>query len=530
MALAYKKTRGTDMFRQLEERVGVEAAQNYNPLYARFFSLNDTNWNHVTLDHAELVEIEPSEGPVYNCTVKDTGKRPAKVFFKMGPLVDPSKFLTGAYRNDTFELPTLQTGSPAKLTDQNNCAYVDGFFYYLTSRLKRAGFVHGVDFYGSYLGFKRDFRYNLEDDASYCINTSYFAKHHRSLFTVHDLQERPKLSMEDDCTDELEITDLCDGLEPDVVMVDATEPVVQEVVEHEVEVHEVVEPEVVNDPAPVRLSHSFCSSATSNTEGSLDSDEEEDTDMSTSSYHSMDDTIAIIHRFPVQVMAMEACEGTLDSVLRHMSAPELEGALLQIILTLAAYNRVFMFTHNDLHTNNVMYVHTDVPYLYYQYNDVSYKVPTHGKIFKLIDFGRGIYTFQSRRFVSDSFAENGDASSQYNIEPYFNEAKERLEPNYSFDLCRLACSMLDVLPESPEFDHLNKLVEEWCTDDKGRNVVYKQNGDERYPCFKLYKMIARTVHAHTADAQFRRPMFQKYAIKRKHTKGFTVMNLDTLEA
>jgi len=175
-----------------------------------------------------------------------------------------------------------------------------------------------------------------------------------------------------------------------------------------------------------------------------------------------------------------------------------------------------------------MYVPTDEPYLYYQYKDTSYRVPTHGRIFKLIDFGRSIYTFGERRFVSDSFAHDGDAASQYNIEPYLNPDKEILDANYSFDLCRLACSMLDMLPETPEFEPLISLIEDWCMDDKKRNVVYKQNGDERYPCFKLYKMIARTVHAHTADAQLKRALFQQFIVKKKSLKDKTVMNLDML--
>ena len=34
-----------------------------------------------------------------------------------------------------------------------------------------------------------------------------------------------------------------------------------------------------------------------------------------------------------------------------------------------------------------------------------------------------------------------------------------------------------------------------------KNILYKKNGEERYPDFKLYKMIARTVHNHTPEAQ-----------------------------
>ena len=65
--------------------------------------------------------------------------------------------------------------------------------------------------------------------------------------------------------------------------------------------------------------------------------------------------------------------------------------------------------------------------------------------------------------MSDSFHPDGDAATQYNIEPFLDVYKPVLEPNYSFDLCRLACSMLDIIPDdTPVYE----LVEEWCLDDK----------------------------------------------------------------
>ena len=64
----------------------------------------------------------------------------------------------------------------------------------------------------------------------------------------------------------------------------------------------------------------------------------------------------------------------------------------------------------------------------------SYIIQTFGYIFKIIDFGRAIYTFKGHRFCSDSYNFDGDAATQYNFEPYFNEKKPRLEPNFSFDL------------------------------------------------------------------------------------------------
>jgi hypothetical protein len=74
-----------------------------------------------------------------------------------------------------------------------------------------------------------------------------------------------------------------------------------------------------------------------------------------------------------------------------------------------------------------------------------------------------------------------------------------------------------------------KLVVEWCLDDNGLNVLYKNKGDERYPDFKLYKMIARFVHNHTPHAQLERDEFKKYLISKKNiSKDNQVINIDEL--
>jgi hypothetical protein len=186
--------------------------------------------------------------------------------------------------------------------------------------------------------------------------------------------------------------------------------------------------------------------------------------------------------------------------------------LMQIIMTLIAFQKAFHFTHNDLHTNNIMYINTEIEYLYYKYDNRFYRVPTYGKIFKIIDFGRAIYRFKDQIYCSDSFAPKGDAHSQYNSEPYFNEKKPRVEPNPSFDLCRLGTSIYDFIiqDEDEPRDVFQETIYRWCMDDNQKNVMYRRDGEERYPGFKLYKMIARNVHGHTPQEQLKYPIFKQF--------------------
>ena len=98
-------------------------------------------------------------------------------------------------------------------------------------------------------------------------------------------------------------------------------------------------------------------------------------------------------------------------------------------MTLITYEKVFDFTHNDLHTNNIMYVKTDKKFLNYCYNGVYYRVPTFGKIYKIIDFGRAIYKFNGKQMCSDSFYPKGDAAGQFNFYVFKNEKKKEILPN-----------------------------------------------------------------------------------------------------
>ena len=210
-------------------------------------------------------------------------------------------------------------------------------------------------------------------------------------------------------------------------------------------------------------------------------------------------------------------------------------------MILITYQKMFAFTHNDLHTNNIMFNETKKKFLFYKYKNILYKVPTFGRIFKIIDFGRSIYKLNGETFCSDSFQTGGDAATQYNTEPYFNKNKPRIEPNFSFDLCRLACSIYDYIiienENEEENEHLinkdldsvKKIILEWCLDDKGINMLYKNNGQDRYPDFKLYKMIARHVHNHIPIAQLERPEFKSFELIGKKEDKIAkedIMNID----
>ena len=103
-------------------------------------------------------------------------------------------------------------------------------------------------------------------------------------------------------------------------------------------------------------------------------------------------------------------------------------------------------------------------------------------------------------------------------------------------MCRLACSIFDyVIDDFEEMNDLSKiedpvkrLIFEWCLDDKGINMLYKNNGVERYPEFKLYKMIARCVHNHTPQAQLERADFDSYQFSGDVKNTNDIINIDLI--
>jgi hypothetical protein len=344
-------------------------------------------------------------------------------------------------------MPTPVKSYPP-IDDFNNASYVDSFFSFLSSRLLKQGFCHGNNFYGSYLGIKQEFSYNIEDDIDTLEDSEFFHRNNGKLFT---LNRDFSFSNSRKNKSGIQLSD-----------------------EH------------------VELKLDSIDSMSDSTEDYSD--------------NGMD-LHAIIKKFPVQVIALEKYEDTLDSLLDDIEPDELTSALMQIIMMLITYQKVYQFTHNDLHTNNVMFVPTEMTHLNYCYKGIYYTVPTFGKLFKMIDYGRAIYTFQNKRFVSNSFHEDGDAATQYNLEPFFDCTEPPIPPNYSFDLCRLACSILEGMTES---EGIYKVIEEWSKDDSGESVLLTPDGMERYPDFELYRMIARTVHNHTPEAQLDRPVFKSF--------------------
>ena len=602
LQINYQKRKNANLFNKFQTNKTINLAniQNYIPIYDRFFSLNNTNWNSINLNHrwniTDVISLNKTNTDNgFSCKLKNIDENAEvkkNVFIKMAPLLDPFKYFVGKYDYkdiSLFNLPSYDKTIKVnpKISDPNNSAFIDGFFSYLTSKtFNDYKFIHGLDYYGSFLAIKNDYKINIIDDLEYLLQSDFFVKNQNTLFKVEDYSHLITNNKPAPLKP-LKISNSEKSLEPNILDENMFEDVFETntsnncITLNDVKNMGVDLIDITNSPdfvlssahktTDTLKSGSTCSSRTSYTDDDDDDDEDdeddeddddddnnndnannnnnanndvnedddewEDEDDSDASSLCEETLMLTVPKFPVQVICMEQCENTFDSLIMNgkLTDDEWFSALMQIIMTLLTYQKMFSFTHNDLHSNNIMYVSTNKKYLYYIYKKQIYKVPTFGKIYKIIDFGRAIYRLNGKIFCSDSFQTGGDAATQYNTEPYFNDKKPRLEPNYSFDLCRLACSIFDYVVDDFEMvknvnecSLLVKLIVDWCIDDNGINVLYKNNGVERYPDFKLYKMIARYVHKHTPANQLERDEFKKYIVHKPEFDNGIIINVDDM--
>lgn len=256
----------------------------------------------------------------------------------------------------------------------------------------------------------------------------------------------------------------------------------------------------------------------------------------------------ILENYPVQITVIERGDGTMDELIddevdnatedmRLTKEQRWTAWIFQVVAALTTAQATYDFVHNDLHAGNVLWTGTGETHLYYHVRgapggDRFYRVPTFGRIMKIIDFGRATFrppatSNGNRLWFPDAYAPDADAGGQYNCGPYFNRDEPKVTPNKSFDLCRLAIAMLESLwPERPAdavparvltrelgriqnetVSPLWNLVWMWLTAKDGHNIMLNPDDTERYPNFDLYCAIARDATNAVPAQQLTLPLF-----------------------
>jgi hypothetical protein len=243
---------------------------------------------------------------------------------------------------------------------------------------------------------------------------------------------------------------------------------------------------------------------------------------------------------PVVLVYLEKLEGTMDSLLElqeyaPITTKEQESQwaawLFQVCVAMNQLQSFLHLTHNDLHTNNIVWKRTDQTHI--QYKDTRgriWNIPTYGRLFSIIDYGRSIFILKGYTCISSDYDDGNDAAGMYNFGPIEDSSKLRVMPNKSFDLCRLSCSLLRALyPRNPiskpkgailtkegswevrETDEkVFNLLWTWIKTKDKKNVLETEYGKEQHPGFELYTMIAKYVCDAIPENQFNNSVFQQF--------------------
>jgi len=529
---------------------GYKSLQTFFPTLTKLFRMTKCNLqDEIWLDQQWRVQSIDCSGTAGACTValsnnsdlSNSVVETCPAFLKVTHLLDPIQWIHGCY-----SLPK-ENGLPwhhkawsktwQKLQDPGNQAYIETVASYALGRLRESGTSpHFNTFYGAFCARADTYRYNLTDDyMSYRHERWFWRGYDRKLFAFHFANQiEPGEPVPEEIIQSLLERVYSEGSmsSSDASSMSSKSSTLESLsVEDAMENLSLKSADSMNGVSYAEGSDGTRSSASDST--GLDIDD-----------YSI---YADIQNYPVMLILTEINRSTMDNLFTDFKSAGADPGtakweacwtawIFQVLAALSCAQTILGFTHNDLHTNNVVWSETSEPYLYYKTKaDNVFRVPTFGKIFKIIDFGRAIFTINSQIFISDDFKDDNDAAGQYVFSPLVQKFKKEIPPNPSFDMCRLAVSLLDGLfPKRPEplegggvlskesgltvnetVSPLYNILWSWMIDDKGRSVFSNPDGTERFPDFDLYKHIAEYVHCAIPSRQFGKPIFDPFQISSK---------------
>lgn len=434
-------------------------------------------------------------------------------FCKITHLLDAYRMIQGNYpmsQHPALPAPGRKSAKVySKIHDPHNQAYVDAVACYMLSKFREGGHSpHFSLFYGAYLAIAKEYYYNITEDFSDIRFESWFwRKKSQGVFKLIGYEGDRILTSDDP------LMEPPDDIDESSSCTDSDDSKTSEVSE-------------LHDGDNISVGDTSLHSASITTASEAhDSDNDSDNDTESESIGNEMKFFAALSEFPTMLMFLESNTATMDSLLDGsqemtvaVGTPEWEAQwsawLFQVIAALCPLQSLWAMTHNDLHSNNILWTPTDQEYLYYSTRDGrNWRVPTYGKLFRIIDFGRAIYTHNTVLCISDDYWPDNEAGSQYNFGPLYNPKEPRVYPNPSFDLCRLSVSIFEAMfSEIPEdkvgggvlsseegrvqnetVSDLFNILWSWLIDEDGSNVLWDENQSERYPGFDLYRVIAQKV-------------------------------------
>ena len=542
-------------FQNIKESIardlGILKLQTYFPILDLYFDFYNNSKRQFTLKSKFRIKniIEKQHHKLddsyikhfFRCNVCDVPKKKdfeCDIFVKIMPLLNVIHYLTENYNIENSMLPNkYNLTTVKKINNFNNSAYIDVFFSHLGSILTEKGRCPTFPiFYGTFSGIKKHFKFDLTEDYEDLQDNKAFQKGLGFDYEIEDIElEKEHIVNEQLLHSQCDI-DLSDMSE---LFVDTAEQAINDDISN---INLDTDAEVCIADADADAD----SMVASDSSNEWESDEEmtdpldiskiiaennhfSQADLSEIRALNMDDTMSnisastnksnvikyvVIPEFPVQINCIEKLEYTLDnyidnSAYKKISPSEWKSILFQTCFGLAVAQKEFEFIHNDLHSSNIMFKSTQNEFLYYNFNNAYFKIPTFNKISKIIDFGRATFKVNNKLFFSDVFKKNEDAGGQYSY-PFQNTLKHcKIKPNKSFDLSRLATTIMhrfETLDDS--YKDITDLLHGWTTDKYGNDLMCLEED------FDLYKVIAKNVHSANPKTQLYKKIWDEFKINK----------------
>lgn len=477
----YKYSNIQGLQEQASKEWGMRRIQPFFPPLQKLFKLeNVRNPYQYGLKFRNTIQTISGPSKIY------AGGRERDVHLKMSMLLPCYSVMRGDFSG--IGLPHSENASLDRIQSQHNSSYVGSL---ASSILSESGCPHFPEVFATFSAVAEKHMVDISDDYEDLCERPWFSQNigHFYDLKLKNIHEQPPIQLEDTEQDyDLGIQDI--------------EPISD--APHILENNTEEELESEGDDSNSRCSseyvfdiHTCTSEGSYHEDGVGFSDEPEEPFVH-----------AVFKDCPIQVTVMEKCKGTLYDLFKETPEDTKRSAWLsQVVFALSYAQRHFGLVHNDLHVMNVMYVDTPLEYMYYSISGKTYRVPTFGKLMKIIDYDRACFSVklpqckQSKFFMSDQFQEDEEAGGQYNYEPFYNSKYPEIKPNPSFDLVRLATSLFwDMYPQGPlcpEYQEksLFQLIMSWLTLPDGSSILFRnlkeKDTHERYRGFHLYKAIAK---------------------------------------
>ncbi len=542
---------------------GINDIQRYHGGLRRFASSEELTLNsgfRTTMKciNAELPPEEGHCGRIWSGVFEEADsetRKTSRVYSKIIHLVDPFEFMQRSQILSYIPAPDAHDRDKLRrhAISRYNQASVDATICYMLSRLGDLELSPAtIKYYETICGIADSYNYRITDDFDTLRTKHWFWSfaNNGELIRVEGksvgeevykwICTKPEEDDLDNCSDfEIDTEAEAEGEPSPSIDMTASNYTIESVCE-EADIGAEIEEEDADEP-PTQLMRINSDGA------SVGNDSISTTDKMMEELENANGEIYLqCKNIPVLVCFQEAAEGTMDELLSEIieadNASEEDDAigifgmqecekmwaawLFQVCAALSVFQKYVNFCHNDLHTNNIVWVNTKETHLHYKSQDgTMYRVPTYGKIFKLIDFGRATAEIGDVQIISTDYEEGQDAWGQYNWGPFRDESVTEIAPNPSFDLCRLAVSLFETLypgydpHEDAEESDLAALIWSWLQDDEGKSILYDDEDEERFPGFDLYMHIAQHVHSAVPSKQFAARPFAQFKWRGKAARA-----------